>query len=936
MRFILAITLLTLSFSLSAQQFGGNPPSLKWQQINTDTIRVIFPKGMTNAGERVSNITHYLNRYTRTSIGPLERKIDIVLQNQTMQSNGYVQLGPFRSEFYLTPAPNSLDLGSLNWIEQLSVHEYRHVLQNMNFRQGLSKVFSILGGQLGQAAITNIAVPNWFWEGDAVVMETALTPQGRGRLPGFFDGFRGLSLAGKQYAYMKIRNGSYIDYVPDHYPLGYLMATYGRNHYGEAFWKGVTTDAVRFRGLFYPMSHSLKKKTGKNITGFYQAMLAEYQPLWNNYAARPDTTPAVAMLPLARPVTNYKYVYNAGDKEWIVLKDAWNKVPGIYHLNAAGEEKLLVRPGIVYDDFFSYRNGRIVWAAARFDARWSWKDFSVIRIWDNATGHTKTISSKGKFFSPDISANGQQVIAVATTPQMVFHLQLLNTQTGAVEKELPNPDNWYYTYPRFTANDQAVISAVRNNKGEMALVEQSLATGESTILTPFSYNVIGIPVVSGDTVYFTNSHKDVNNVYAITLADRKTFEVTDRGNSAMHMALNPQKDSLIFSEFTIKGYKLYHAALGARSWKEVPVTEDGRSAWLQPDFKEGGNILDKVSHDSLPVKKYPQLSHPFNFHSWVPSFNDPEFGISLIGENILSTTSTSVGYTYNRNEGYSDFAAGFTFGGWLPVLNIGADYTINRNGLNQARQRVYWNEATAHIGASIPLNLSRGLYNRSLAVGSNYNIRHRYLDSKYKGNDIQFLSNTLIFSNQRLKGTQNIFTHFGQYLAVQYNTSVTGLFAEQLYMRFDQYLPGLWQNHNLVLQAAYQQRDKSFNYTFSDNFVYARGYNTPFYTRIYKLGANYHLPLAYPDWGFAQLLYFSRIRANLFYDYSMTNFVQTNLEINTRYASTGAELFLDTRIGNAIPFTFGVRFSHLLDRDPVDNAQNRVDFIIPIQQLFNN
>ena len=931
MRAILAITLICLSFSLSAQQFGGNPPSLKWQQINNDTVRVIFPKGMTAQGERVANIVHYLNRYTRNSIGPLERKVNIVLQNQTMQSNGYVQLGPFRSEFYLTPSPSSLDLGSLNWEEQLSVHEYRHVLQNMNFRQGVSKVFSILGGQLGQAAITNIAVPNWFWEGDAVVMETALTPQGRGRLPGFFDGFRGLSLAGKHYAYMKIRNGSYRDFVPDHYPLGYLMTSYGREHYGTAFWKDVTTDAVRFRGLFYPLSHSLKKRTGYNITGFYRAMLKEYQPLWNNYAARPDTTAATGILPVAKPVTNYKYVYDAGNNEWVVLKDARDKVPGFYLLNAAGQERLLVRPGIVYDDFFSYRNGRVVWAAARFDARWGWKDFSVIRIWDNASGQTKTISGRGKFFSPDISENGQLVVAAATSPNMQYSLQLINTQTGKVEKQLPNPQNWYYTYPRFAAGDQAVISAIRNSKGEMALVQQSLSTGESTVLTPFSYTALGIPVVKADTVYFTAGYKDVNNVYAMTLSNRKIYEVTDRGNSVLHLAIDHNKDSLVFSEFTIKGYKLYHAALNENNWKQV--SGESRSTWLHPEFKEGGNILEIVPQDSLPVKKYAQFTHPFNFHSWVPSFNDPDYGISLIGENILSTTNTTIGYTYNRNEESSNFGAGFTFAGWFPVLYLGADYTINRNGLDQNRQRVYWNEATAYMGFSIPLNLSAGMYSRSLSFGSNYNIRHRYLDSKYKGNDLQFLSNSIIFSNQRIKGTQNIFTHFGQYLALQYNHSITGLFAEQLYGRLDQYLPGLWHNHNLVLQGAFQQRDKSFNYTFTDNFVYARGYNTPLYTRIYKLGANYHLPLAYPDWGFAQLLYFSRIRANLFYDYSVANFYQQN--VNTRFTSAGTELFLDTRLGNALPFTFGVRFSHLFDEDPVDNAQNRVDFIIPIQQLFN-
>ena len=42
------ILLLFLTIRLPAQQFGGNPPSLKWRQINTDTARVIFPTPVWN------------------------------------------------------------------------------------------------------------------------------------------------------------------------------------------------------------------------------------------------------------------------------------------------------------------------------------------------------------------------------------------------------------------------------------------------------------------------------------------------------------------------------------------------------------------------------------------------------------------------------------------------------------------------------------------------------------------------------------------------------------------------------------------------------------------------------------------------------------------------------------------------------------------------
>src|SRR3954449_9404437 len=78
-----------------AQQFGGNPSSIKWRQINTDTARVVFPAGLEAAGERVASIVHDLQKNHVATMGRHLRKINIVLQNQTTISNAYVGLGPF-------------------------------------------------------------------------------------------------------------------------------------------------------------------------------------------------------------------------------------------------------------------------------------------------------------------------------------------------------------------------------------------------------------------------------------------------------------------------------------------------------------------------------------------------------------------------------------------------------------------------------------------------------------------------------------------------------------------------------------------------------------------------------------------------------------------------------------------------------------------------
>src|SRR5476651_1436397 len=221
-----------------AQTFGGNPPSIKWDQVNTPEAKVIFPVGMDSAGRRVADIIHRMNNSVLPTIGSKQRQISIVLQNQNTISNAYVGLAPFRSEFYLTPDQNSFEIGSLNWVDQLAIHEYRHVQQYNNFNVGLSKGLRFLFGESGQALGNELSVPNWFFEGDAVYNETLVSKQGRGRIPFFFNGYRALWAAGKDYSYMKLRNGSYLDYTPDHYPLGYMLVSYGREKYGNDFWKG--------------------------------------------------------------------------------------------------------------------------------------------------------------------------------------------------------------------------------------------------------------------------------------------------------------------------------------------------------------------------------------------------------------------------------------------------------------------------------------------------------------------------------------------------------------------------------------------------------------------------------------------------------------------------------------------------------------------------
>src|SRR6201996_4167418 len=268
-RLLLLLLFITAAATVTkAQEFGGNPPSIKWQQINTKAAKVIFPQGLDSLGLRVANIVEQMNKDIQPTIGNKQKQVSILLQNQTTIANAYVGLAPFRSEFFLTPEQNSFDIGSLPWPKQLAIHEFRHVQQYNNFNVGVSKVMRVIFGEGGQALANDLAVPNWFFEGDAVFNETMVSDQGRGRIPYFFNGYRALWAANKNYSWMKLRNGSYLDFTPDWYPTGYMMVSYGREKFGDMFWKNVTHDAAAYKGGFYPLQTAIKKYSGESFEKF--------------------------------------------------------------------------------------------------------------------------------------------------------------------------------------------------------------------------------------------------------------------------------------------------------------------------------------------------------------------------------------------------------------------------------------------------------------------------------------------------------------------------------------------------------------------------------------------------------------------------------------------------------------------------------------------
>ena len=516
-RFILVISIFHISFIVIAQQFGGNSPSTKWKQINTDSARVIFPVGLDSQAQRVASIVHYLASEKPVSLGNQLKKISIVLQNQTTIANGYAQLGPFRSEFYMTPDFNNFNQGSIGWSDQLALHEYRHIQQFNNFNNGLSKLMKVVSGEEGYSLAINAAIPDWFFEGDAVYNETVLSKQGRGRLPLFLNAYPSLWQAGK-----KLRNGSMKDYIPNHYNLGYLLVNYGREKYGDDFWTKVTTDASAYKGLFYPFQTAIKKHAGIDYKTFREEAFEYYK----TQTERTSQVRDEYVQPVKKSyVTNYYFPYTVGTDSLIYLKTSYRNRPAFYLKDAKGEHRLKTRD-IVTDEQFSYRNRKIVYAAYESDTRWGWKDYSVIKLLDVQTGKQQTLTHKSKYFTPDISEDGSLVAAVQFDENGKSELHILSANGGEVLNRIHSTEINLFTDPKFL-DDKTIVSAIRLNDGRMYIAKTMLPTGETVQLTSPSFNVVGYPSISNGVIYYTASYGGNDDVFALRMSDNTIFKISD-------------------------------------------------------------------------------------------------------------------------------------------------------------------------------------------------------------------------------------------------------------------------------------------------------------------------------------------------------------------------------------------------------------------------
>lgn len=970
--FIICFLLLALTTAVNAQYYssGADPASLRWEKIETENFKVVFPHDYEEKAQYLVKLLEEVYKYGSYSLAHQPKKISVLVHPETSYSNGFVTWAPKRIELY--PTPNQ-SMHAQEWLQQLAIHEFRHVVQIDKLNTGFTKILSYILGEQAVGAVLGLYVPMWFLEGDAVATETALTQSGRGRSPWFEQAIRAQIMEKGIYSYDKAYFGSYKDYIPNYYEMGYQLVAGARAKYGTDIWKQALYNTGRKSWSFNAFNKGQKLVSGINKIQLYYEIFADLHKGWVKQDKKVDKTAFTALSSIDEDYYSYCYPVVTEDGKVLVELSGPGVVDQFVEVNNDGTYQTIFIPGSRSDEPFSYANGIICWAENESDLRWENRAYSVIKCYDLKSKKRQKITRKSRYFSPALSPDGNLIAAVYADTKNNYALVILDRHSGEEVKRFEYGNNDYLFTPSWNKGGDKIVCIALSESGK-EIVTLDRASGQWTAIMGPTYDDISLAKwgIDGE-VYFTAGYAGTSEIYCVDELSKQVKQLTQSKYGAAGAVYDAATASLVYSNYTADGYQLVKASRDQLINIPVEKVLDTSNklyekiAAQEEELPEFSNIDEQ---EDYTVKKYSKWNI-FNFHSWAPAFiniNDEyvNTGVSALSQNLLGTAISSVGYNADPQSSDEKYYFNFQYQGWFPVFELDVkfgDEDVNYDGYYSSDSEIfslYSNtkqyQSDIEAGFNLPLSLTRGKYYSYLKPAVDLNLYH------LTGYDIEKENYELIQNNLIPTGETSIISvddytygsveyslyyyhlmrtserdvtyRWGQLMQVLYQSTPFGTIdvgaISGLWTRF--YFPGLMKHHSLRIDNEYQYKwdgeeyesseddDLEMNYHFGNYFDFARGYSNYSNDRLYSLKTDYIFPLWNPDFSVSGLMYFKRITTNLFFDYTKSwndyTYKSSGQTVTQSgdYKSFGAEFRGEVNVFRFLfPLEIGYRYSRMID-----------------------
>lgn len=935
--FLFFLFLMLFNAGESYAQFyssGSDPAGLKWMEIKTKRYNIIYPLEVDSLARRYAFLLEKTADAVNRPLRAKPRRLPVVLHPYNVLSNGLVTWAPRRME--LITNPPSTGSYSQNWEKQLVLHESRHVAQMTMFEQGIFKPAMWLLGEQAPGLGAGLYINKWALEGDAVASETELSFSGRGRDPGHLIYFKAAFLEGDFRNRQRWAFGSYRQYTPDDYSLGYLLHSTIRFRTGNYHFMGDLTRTL-VKNWINPSgsSVSFRKSSGMNL----DRNIRETTKLMTSYWRREDSlrapfTQLESVTYRTSDYVTYKSVIPVSSDSVYAVKSDLNEARCLVRIDESGRDVTLTFVGNMGSEPV-YSRGKIYWNELIPSLRWEHESFSDIIEFDLATGSTKRLTRHQNYSNPAFTPDGDTLFVVEYHRAGGSSLVLMERANLMKKVSYPAPDKGQIRESISVGGK--IYSTVITEKGMGIYRLDPIAAEWEKVVQEQHQNIERLSVM-GNAMIFSSDLEGTNDIYHFVPESGQLRRLTTSKLSAVSPYYCDREKSLFFSDYTKSGYQLVKVKADELDWKLADFSRPHKYVFADNLSLQAGFNIDTVKVEGLykfESKPYNKGRHLFRFHSWTPMYINIDnlrnitydnfydavsLGATLYSQNSLGTATTMLGYSYHNK-----FHAGhlkFTYRGLFPVF----EFKIDVN--DRDKQRIFLVSGdlfnpqmvtdtvtgspfvSASMLAYVPMNLSSGGWSRGLIPRLSWRYSNDAFFSFREGRYQDYQHITLgvqYFQVQRMT-KRNIFPKWGYGANIQYNMMPFAgeNFGSTLYANGYGYMPGLLKNHGIKVSAAFQKQFYDGKRYLMRNIAPSpRGYSQHFSITYASVFTDYAFPVYLGDLTLSRYLYLKRAQIIPFFDWAYS---QGMNDFRHMY-SYGSDFLIDFNIFNiSLPLTAGVRY----------------------------
>ena len=748
-KFVLTFIYILISFSASAQFYvtGDDPGRLKWNYIDTDSYRIIYPAESDSLAHvyarKLETFKIPVSRSTGRMVGSGDGKLMPVVLHTYNGSNGSVAWAPRRMDLFTLPS--AYDMEPLPWSTMLSVHESRHVTQMQFGMTGFQKPFYRAFGEMWNILVSILYPKMYFVEGDAVVIETALTPSGRGRTADFLNYYRIAFDNGDFRGWPQWLYGSQRNYYPNHYALGYMTLANIRTAYDFPMlladgYKNASKKIFDIK----PMVHLAEEKSGKDFKVLFKEICSSMNELWQKEdSLRAPFMSYETISAEPRLYTNYTDNLVVGD-EIYSIKNGYLDTPALVRIDSDGVEHFVSRFSYntsrpQWSDYFK----RLYWSEEIPDERWSMKTDGRIRYMEEGKSKKRTLTTSGaNFHSPSLVSSDSYFSASVYGVDGKTQVAIIGGHNGKILKTLDTPDSLQFVETAWIGKALYATAIAEGGFGVYSTTVDLSTKGSgpwTEVLAPQPVKIKDFQS-RGEELIFTCDLSGVNELYHYSPSDGRLMQMTNTRYGASDFAYSEDGEYLYFSAETLKGLQLSRVHTSSLLNREVSynsvhkyeladkLAQQEHEIAVASGATKAVPVLDSI-YISEP-HRYKKAAHMFNIHSWTPVYVSVDnimnmsfdkiyqaasLGFSGIMQNRLATGYGEFGYSAHRDSfdpskwRHSGHAK-FTYSGLYPVFEFSLD--VNDRDARQYYFKVY------QSGENTSLSLENRALNKPYVQGS--------------------------------------------------------------------------------------------------------------------------------------------------------------------------------------------------------------------------